>query len=409
MRALSTESDIAELPKRFPDAVRLLLAGEVVTALGVGLTQPYAVVLLHAAHGMSLPAATGLWALGPVAALVGNPVGGALIDRRGARPVMVAGLAMVAAGALLLAYGPGLVAAAGGIALNGLGWSFSIPALSTRLAILAPESIRSRVYTLQYVFFNLGMAIGAAMGGLAFVNAPPATSTGRAVLPLLWVAAAFACLVGIVLAMLAGRQPPPEPAEELPRGGYRRALGDGTFIRVLGASLLLATVGFGIYDSAASVLALAADDPAALSFASVANCATIVVGSPIALRLTARISAHAALLATAVLWALAWAVCIPTVMGAGLSTRTALTSAAILIGAGELLFAGALPTLVNAIAPETLRGRYNALSDLSLTIGMVAGPLLTSAAAAGNSIVYLLYTAIALTGLASILLLRTQR
>jgi MFS family permease len=387
--------------------VRLLLAGELIIALGVGLTQPYVVVLLHEVRGISLATAAGIWGLGPVATIVGNPIAGALIDRRGGRLVMVSGLAMVASGGLILAYGPGLPAAAAGVAVSGLGWSFSLPALATRLAILAPEKIRPRVYTVQYVFFNLGFAIGAALGGLAFVKAPPATSTGRSVLPLLWVAAAFACLVTIVLAMLAGRQMSPRPTDdEGRRGGYRRALGDGALMRVLGAALLLATVGYGIYSSAPSVLALAVHDPAALSFSSVANSVIIVAGSPVALRLTARISARVALLSTAGLWALAWAICIPTVFGTGLGTRAALTCAGILIGAGELLLAGALPTLVNAIAPDALRGRYNALSNLSLTIGMAAGPLLTSAAVAGGAVVYLLYTAVALAALASILLLR---
>src|SRR4051812_38947036 len=112
-------------PSEFPVAVRLLLAGELITALGVGLTQPYVVVLLHSVRGMSLAAAAGLWALGPVATIIGNPVAGALIDRRGARSVMISGLAMVAVGGLFLAYGPGLLAAAAGVALSGLGWSFS--------------------------------------------------------------------------------------------------------------------------------------------------------------------------------------------------------------------------------------------------------------------------------------------
>ena len=298
--------------------MRLLLTGELIMALGVGLTQPFVVVLLHEVRGISLAAAAGIWGLGPLATIVGNPIAGALIDRRGGRFVMVFGQAMVAASGVILAYGPGLAAAAAGVMVGGLGWSFSLPALATRLAILAPEKIRPRVYTIQYVFFNLGMAVGAALGGLAFVKAPPATSTGSAALPLLWVAAAFACLVTIVLAMLAGRQMSPRLTDdERQRGGYRRALGDGALMRVLGAALLLATVGYGIYNSAPSVLALAVHDPAALSFSSVANSVVIVAASPVALRLTARISARVALLSTAGLWALAWAICIPRCSGPG--------------------------------------------------------------------------------------------
>jgi len=363
--------------------------------------------LLHEVRGMSVAAASVLWGLGPVVTIVGNPIAGTLIDRRGARFVMVCGLALVAIGGPILAYGPGLASALAGVAIGGVGWSFSLPALGTRLAILAPERIRPRVYTLRYLFFNLGFAAGAAVGGFAFVNVPPATEAGKLLLPLLWVAAAGLCLVTILLTMLAGRQMPPKPDdEEHQRRGYRRVLADRAFLRVLGATVLLATIGYGIYNSAPSVMALAVHDPATLSFASVANCVAIVVGSPIALRLTPRISARAALLYTAGLWALAWAICIPTAMGSGVGMRAVLTSAAILVGIGELLLGGALPTLVNGLAPDEVRGRYNALSNLALTVGMAAGPLLTSVAAATGSTVQLLYTAVVLAGLASVLLLR---
>ncbi|MFC7534235.1 MFS transporter [Actinoplanes sp. GCM10030250] len=410
MWVLTTELDSTEettKPSRFPVAVWLLLTGELITALGVGLTQPYAVVMLHEVRGISLTVATGIWALGPLTTIVGNAVAGPLIDRRGGRFVMSAGLVMVAAGGLALAYGPGLASAVAGVMVGGLGWSFSLPALATRLAILAPEKLRSRVYTLQYVTFNVGMAVGAALGGIAFSRARPETDTGKAVLPLLWAALALACLVAIVLSLVAGRQlSPKSDSDEVQRGGYRRALGDGTLLRVLGAAALLATIGYGVYSAAPSVMALAADDPAALGWAGVANSVAVVAGAPIALRLAERVSARSALLCTAALWALGWAICIPTVFGAGLSTRAALTVASVLIGFGELLLAGALPTLINGMAPDELRGRYNALSSLALTIGMAAGPLLTSAAAATGSTDYLLYVTVMLAGLASLLLLR---
>lgn len=36
---------------RLPAALRLLLAGDVVSAVGIGLTQPYLVILLHSVKG----------------------------------------------------------------------------------------------------------------------------------------------------------------------------------------------------------------------------------------------------------------------------------------------------------------------------------------------------------------------
>jgi MFS family permease len=408
---LSEESFRAMRPgslSGLPGTVWLLLASDLTTSVGIGLTQPYSILFLHSVRGIPVAVATAMMALGAVTSLVGNPLAGTLIDRWGARVVMVAGLVVAGCGMLMLAFGRGTVVAATGVAVIGLGWSLFIPALATRLATLTPARIHQRVYTLQYVLFNIGMATGAALAGVVLGRVTPDSATGRSVLPLLWVVATLTCMVGIVLVAVAGPAAASRP-EARPAGGYRSALADRQLLRVLGAAVLLSTVGYGIYEAAPSVLAFAAHDPAALSWLSVANCVMVIAGAPVAWRLTERISARVAMLGTAVLWALAWAICVPTALGTGLPTRPALICAAILTAAGELLIAGALPTLVNAIAPEPLRGRYNALSSLSLTTGMAAGPLLTSGAAATGAIVALLCAAVVLATAAGLLLSRTAR
>ncbi|WP_229068972.1 MFS transporter [Actinoplanes sp. DH11] len=368
-----------------------MLASELTTAFGIGLTQPYLIVLLHSHRGIALALATGVVSLAAITSLLGNPLAGVLIDRFGGRTVMVLGLMIAAAGMLLLAATPGLFAAAAGVAVTGLGWSISIPALATRLAVLTPPDRHQRVYTLQFVMFNIGMAAGAGLGAL-FLGPR---------MPVLWLAAALFCLISIGLVLITGRSATaPVPVEGRTAGGYREALRDRYLLLLLGAAALLSTVGYGLFNAAPSLLAIAAGDPAALSWLSVANCVTIIAGAPIAWRLTARLPARTALLATAGLWALAWAVCIPE----ALPIRAELTCAAVLVGAGELLLAGALPTLVNAIAPDDLRGRYNALSSLSLTTGMAVGPLLTSATAASGRITPILYGAVALAAVAAFLL-----
>ncbi|GIE76988.1 MFS transporter [Actinoplanes philippinensis] len=407
----STGQSVAKQPGNllgFPGAVWLLLTGDLVAAAAVGLTQPYLVVYLHGVLGVPLALATGAVALAAVASLVGNPVAGTLIDRWGGRAVMCAGLALAATGMLLLGAGHGLVTVAVSVALTGFGWSLSMPALGTRLATLTGEHLHQRVYTLQYVLFNVGLAAGAAVGGLVVGRAGSGSPAGHPALPALWVAAALVCLVSIGLAVAAGPGPARPHREaagtgEPPEAGYRQALADRRLLPILGAATLLSTVGYGIYNAAPSLLAVAAGDPSALAWLSVANAVTVIAGAPIAWRFADRLPARAALLCTAGLWALAWAVCVPTAAGGGLPTRTALVGAAVLTGAGELLFAGALPTLVNAIAPDEIRGRYNALSTLSLTVGMAAGPLLTSVAAAVSGTVPLLCAAVALAAGAALL------
>jgi MFS family permease len=66
------------------------------------------------------------------------------------------------------------------------------------------------------------------------------------------------------------------------------------------------------------------------------------------------------------------------------------------VGVGELFVAGALPATVNELAPEALRGRYNAVLTMAITSGMWAGPLMTAAAGALGVLSSLFAAALAL-------------
>jgi MFS family permease len=77
-----------------------------------------------------------------------------------------------------------------------------------------------------------------------------------------------------------------------------------------------------------------------------------------------------------VLWASCWAV---TILSDGLNGTFASVGfivAMILFASGETLLSPSLPALVNDLAPEDLRGRYNAAYTLSWSTGHIAGPAL---------------------------------
>ncbi|MFD8376833.1 MFS transporter [Streptomyces sp. NPDC059688] len=54
-----------------------------------------------------------------------------------------------------------------------------------------------------------------------------------------------------------------------------------------------------------------------------------------------------------------------------------LVAAGALLAIGETILAISLPALVNDLAPETLRGRYNGVFLSAGTAGMIIAPLLT--------------------------------
>ena len=75
---------------RLPRTTRLFLAGNTVSMVGTGLVLPFLLIYLHQVRGIALPVVGALLAGAAVAGLIVVPISGALIDRLGARRVLVA-------------------------------------------------------------------------------------------------------------------------------------------------------------------------------------------------------------------------------------------------------------------------------------------------------------------------------
>jgi MFS family permease len=181
---------------------------------------------------------------------------------------------------------------------------------------------------------------------------------------------------------------------------------DRALLRVLLVASLTSAAGYGVYNAGLPVLAVISGDPGIMSWASVANCVTVVAGLPLALRVTNRLRPHQLLATTAAVWSAGWLLCAAEAQTHLMGARVALPLAAGLMGIGELLLAGALPAMVNALAPDVLRGRYNATLTLAMTSGMWAGPLLAAGATALGRVWLLFVTAVALLAIVALLVRR---
>ncbi|MEV4513644.1 MFS transporter [Dactylosporangium sp. NPDC049525] len=389
---------------RLPVALRLLLCGDVVSAVGIGLTQPYLVILLHSVKGVPLVTATAMTSLLALASFPGNWLSGALADRYRGHRVMTGGLAVTVCGLVLVATGGHPVLLGCAVAAVGFGWSVTLPAYATLIAGLVPEAAQGRAFTLQFALFNAGMGAGSAAGVLVGTD----DLTG------LWWVAAATCLVAVAAVWASyTRAPAGTPAardrDAAPAGGYRALLADRALLRVLLVALLMSAAGYGVYNAGLPVVAVTGGDPGAMAWASVANCLTIVAGLPLALRAGARLRPPQLIAAAAAVWSAGWLLCAVEARSQLLGAGVTLPLAAVLMGAGELLLAGALPALVNALAPQALRGRYNAALTLAMTSGMWAGPLLAAAATALGRVWLLFAAAVALLAVVTLLVRRPAR
>jgi MFS family permease len=338
-----------------------------VNMLGYGAVLPFEIIYLHEARGFGLGLAGAVVGLLSVAAVVATPPAGTLIDRVGARAVATgAGLAL-AAGYAGLAFATTPAAAIAAATVAGLGNGAANPSLSSLVASLAAPDVRHRATAVARVAGNIGLGLGAALGGLV-------AGLGLAGFMALFLANAATYVVFVAILFAAvGTLPRPAPT----RGGYRTVLRDRVFVHLALTNVALIAVGWGVLPwlvpPYADELGVAAQLTGLLFLA---NTATVVLAQVPIVKLAEGRSRVDALALAATVWVGA---CIllaaAAVMGAD-ARYAALTTAAIAIGVGECLYAAAFVPLVADLAPQALLGRYMATGALAWWLGLALTPTL---------------------------------
>jgi MFS family permease len=112
-----------------------------------------------------------------------------------------------------------------------------------------------------------------------------------------------------------------------------------------------------------------------------ANTVTIVAAQLPMYKLLERSSRSRALALAGGIWAIAWLTALSAGQaGGGTMAATGFVLAMVLFGLGETILAPTLGPLVNDLASEALRGRYNGASALASTGGFIIGPIAAGAA-----------------------------
>lgn len=356
-----------------PMARRMLLATGV-SALGNGLVLPFLVVYLHQIRGMPTSVAGLVVAFQAVLGFVIAPLGGALIDRIGPRPVMLIAPLVMALGSLAYAGVHTPLQALGASFLMSLGAAALWPAGATMMSRLVDEEQRTRTFGIQFMLLNLGIGVGGLISGLVVDLARPRT------FELLYVGDAFTFLLYalIVLSMVGvGGRLPQDPAEEAPTGGYRDVLRDRAMVRLTVVSLLLLSSGYGALEVGFPVFStqFVGVSPRLVAFGYVGNTIAIVLGQLFALRVVAGRSRSHVIAAVGVIWAASWAL---LALALPVHSHVVVVALVLLVpvvfAVGETLWQPVAPALVNELAPEHLRGRYNAFGSLTWNVAGVVGP-----------------------------------
>lgn len=374
-----TEVVVDPPPPRLGDLdprVWRLFVGFAFSALGSGLTMPFLYVYLAEVRGFETSTVGWVFAWMGLLGFVCAPIGGTLIDRFGPRPVMVSGLVVESVCTVLLGHVEtvfeGFVIASF-IVVGTVGlW----PAATAMLTRLVPPTAREKVYGINFMLLNAGLGVGGVVSALIIDTDSVASFQRLYLVDGLTYLAYIAVLV--TLPRGTGARPAPDETADVdveePSWGV--VLRDRTLLRVVAISILAITFGYAQMEAGLAAYAVdVAEVPAkALGWAFGANTAAIVLGQLVALRLIRGRRRSSMLALCAATWSVSWLVIAASDVVSGTVAVAAIVVGLGMFGLGETLWAPLAPAIVNDLAREDMRGRYNALQGMTWTVGSIVGP-----------------------------------
>jgi MFS family permease len=358
-----------------PREGKLLLSVVVIEFLGTGLVLPFHVVYLHEVRGFALRDVGLLLGLPPLVGLLVVGPGGSAIDRLGARRILLATLCLLVVGDSVLAFSSTLWAAGVGLVLSGMAFGVSWPASQSLVAAVVPTHLRQRYFGVNFTLLNLGIGLGGIVGGLWLAVDRLGTfqaiylADAASYLPALF-------LLAVPLAHVAGRPVAVEGLSHDPTG-YLALMRRPAVAQLMLLGFASSFVGYSQLNVGMPAFARAVGEVSTrgLGFAFAANTAVIVLLQLVVLRRIEGRRRTRVVAVMGVLWATAWLLLGASGLVAGTLGATVLVAAcASVFALGETLLQPTIPALVNDLAPDHLRGRYNALSSGGFQLAAVIAP-----------------------------------
>ncbi|PKT67711.1 hypothetical protein CW362_39005 [Streptomyces populi] len=361
------------------------MLGMVVDSVGSGMYLPLSLLYFHHVTGLPLTRVGAVMTTAAVISLVSNPVAGVLIDRFGARTVVVGGYLLRAAGfcAYPLAHGGGVMFAV--VLVVAFGDMAYPPSVQSFVAEIVQGRERDELLAAQRSLRNAGLGAGGLLAGT--VLALDSDSAYHVIV--LAAAAGYLAAAVCMRSIPTARDTAPKGPRAAPAGGYRLVVRNRPFLAL---SLLNIPTAFGYMVLSVSLPVYltqeldAADSLVgvlyAVNTAGIALLQIPVTRALVRVRRTRAVSAGAGIFALSFLaYAALSTLSDHTVLLAGVFGATALFTA------GELLHGATASALVAGAAPEETRGRHMAVYQLSWAVPIALAPAvltaLLSASAAG--------------------------
>jgi MFS family permease len=251
----------------------------------------------------------------------------------------------------------------------------SWPAFNALIAAVTTGDMRQQYFGINFALVNLGIGVGGIIGGLYADVSQPHTFT------VIFLADAASMLVPIALLLgplrrVTGRHEAPADADTA-AGSYLAILRDPAVVWMTALTFIAVFVGYGQMEAGFPAFARQVGEVSTrvIGFSFAVNTAVIVVLQFWVLR---RIAGHRrtrVMLVMAAVWALSYLLLGVTGLVPGAVAAAAVLAFTGVFALGETMLQPTVPAITNDMAPDHLRGRYNAVNAGAFQAGAIAGPL----------------------------------
>ena len=359
-----------------PTEGRWLLSTVAIQTLGRGLTLPFTIIYLHEVRGFDLGVSGALMSIIAVTGLIVTGPGGTLIDRHGARRVLLAGLTAMIAGCALLAFATTPAVAAIALVLIGVNFGVSWPGFNSVIAAIVDGDLRQQYFGVNFALVNLGIGVGGIIGGFFIDVHRPETFTAIFLID----AAGSLIPMALLLGPLRRVRTHADPAEghEEPAEGYRQILRRPPVLWLTLLTFLAVFIGYGQMEGGFPAFArqVSGVSTQVIGFSFAVNTAVIVLLQFAVLKLIRGHRRTRVMQVMTLIWGLSWVLLGLT----GLLPESLAAAIGVLLfmgvfAFGETMLQPTVPAIYNDLASDRSRGRYNAINAAAFQGGAIAGPI----------------------------------
>lgn len=351
------------------------MLGMVVDATGSGMYLPLSLLFFHHVTGLPLPQVGAIMSAAALVGLVGNPVTGVLVDRYGARAVVVGGYLLRAAGFATYPFVDSAVPMFIAVTAVAIGDASFSPSIQSFIAEIVQGAARDKLLAAQRSLRNAGLGAGGLLAGGALALGNNAAFYG------IVIGTAVAYVTAAALIRTIPVPSGPKTAAGRTKRGYRLVARNRPFLTL---TLLNVPVAFGYMVLSVSLPVyvtqeLGAPKPLVGVLYAVNTVGIALLQIPVTRVLTRYRRTRAAALGIAVFCVAFVSFAVLGVAAAGTIVLIGVFAATALFTAGELMHGATASALVASAAPEATRGRHLAVYQLSWAVPTALAPAVLTA------------------------------